>query len=87
MAGLLDYLEALGETGAMLGTGAVSGMAGMPYGVYKGMRSGKYGTPEGVRIAEEEARKFIERNTYQPRSQMAQNALGYAAKSLRLKTA
>lgn len=78
MAGLLDYLEALGETGAMLGTGAASGMVGMPYGVYKGIRSGKYGTPEGVRIAEEEARRFMERNTYQPRSQMAQNALSYA---------
>jgi len=78
MAGLLDYLEAIGETGAMLGTGAVSGAVGMPYGVYKGIRSGKYGTPEGVRIAEEEARRFMERNTYQPRSQMAQNALSYA---------
>jgi len=78
MAGLLDYLEAIGETGAMLGTGAVSGAVGMPYGVYKGIRSGKYGTPEGVRIAEEEARRFMERNTYQPRSQMAQNAIGYA---------
>jgi len=78
MAGLLDYLEAIGETGAMLGTGAVSGAVGMPYGVYKGIRSGRYGTPEGVRIAEEEARRFMERNTYQPRSQMAQNALSYA---------
>jgi len=78
MAGLLDYLNAFGETGAMLGTGAVSGAVGMPYGIYKGIRSGKYGTPEGVRIAEEEARRFMERNTYQPRSQMAQNALNYA---------
>jgi hypothetical protein len=78
MAGLLDYLEAIGETGAMLGTGAVSGAVGMPYGVYKGIRSGRYGTPQGVRIAEEEARRFMERNTYQPRSQMAQNAIGYA---------
>jgi hypothetical protein len=75
--GLLDYLESIGETGAMLGTGAVSSMVGMPYGVYKGITSGKYGTPEANRIAEDEARRFIERNTYQPRTEGAQNAMQY----------
>lgn len=75
--GLLDYLESIGETGAMLGSGAVSSMVGMPYGVYKGITSGKYGTPEANRISEEEARRFIERNTYQPRTEGAQNAMQY----------
>ena len=33
MAGLLDYLEAIGETGATLGSGAAATMAGIPYGI------------------------------------------------------
>ena len=30
MAGLLDYLEGIGETGATLGTGLLSGAVGAP---------------------------------------------------------
>jgi hypothetical protein len=79
MAGLLDYLEGIGETGATLGTGLLSGVVGAPYGLYKGITSGQYGSPEAVRIAQEEARKFMERNTYAPRGRVAQEALGKAA--------
>jgi hypothetical protein len=79
MAGLLDYLEGIGETGATLGTGLVSGVVGAPYGLYKGLTSGQYGSPQAVRIAQEEARKFMERNTYVPRGRVAQEALGKAA--------
>ena len=75
MASPLDYVMGLGELGATLGTGAVSGLVGAPYGLYKGITSGKYGTPEGVRIAQQEAADFIDRNTYQPRGQVAQEAL------------
>lgn len=75
MASPLDYLMGLGELGATLGTGAVSGVVGAPYGVYKGITSGKYGTPEGVRIAQKQAADFMARNTYQPRGQVAQEAL------------
>ena len=57
MAGLLDYLEGIGETGATLGTGLLSGVVGAPYGLFKGITSGRYGSPEAVRIAEEEAKK------------------------------
>lgn len=79
MAGLLDYLEGIGETGATLGTGLLSGVVGAPYGLYKGITSGYYGSPEAVRIAQEEAKKFMERNTYVPRGKVAQEALGKAA--------
>lgn len=75
MASPLDYLMGLGELGATLGTGAVSGLVGAPYGLYKGVTSGKYGTPEGVRIAQQQAADFMARNTYQPRGQVAQEAL------------
>jgi hypothetical protein len=80
MAGLLDYLEGIGETGATLGTGLLSGVVGAPYGLFKGITSGYYGSPEAVRIAQEEAKKFMERNTYVPRGKVAQEALGKAAK-------
>lgn len=75
MASPLDYLMGLGELGATLGTGTVSGVVGAPYGLYKGITSGKYGTPEAVRIAQQEAANFMARNTYQPRGQVAQEAL------------
>lgn len=75
MASPLDYLMGIGELGATLGTGAVSGLVGAPYGLYKGVTSGKYGTPEGVRIAQQQAADFMARNTYQPRGQVAQEAL------------
>ena len=41
MAGLLDYLEGIGETGATLGTGLLSGVVGAPYGLFKGITSGR----------------------------------------------
>jgi hypothetical protein len=75
MASPLDYLMGLGETGATLGTGAISGLLGMPYGLYKGVTSGKYGTPQGVKIAEQEAANFMARNTYQPRTAQGQENL------------
>lgn len=71
MADYLDYLMGLGETGATLGSGAMAGLLGMPYGVYKGATSGKIGTPEANRIAEEEARRFMDQYTYQPRGKVA----------------
>jgi len=79
MAGLLDYLEGIGETGATLGTGLLSGVVGAPYGLFKGITSGYYGSPKANRIAEEEAKKFMERNTYVPRGKVAQEALEKAA--------
>lgn len=64
----LKRIYGLLESGATLGTGAVSGLVGMPYGLYKGVTSGAYGTPQAPRIAAREAQQFMERNTYQPRT-------------------
>jgi hypothetical protein len=75
MATYLDYLMGLGETGATLGSGAMAGLLGMPYGVYKGATSGKLGTREANRIAEEEARRLMEQYTYQPRGKVAPEML------------
>ncbi len=75
MAGLLDYLEAIGETGATLGSGAAATLAGIPYGIMQNIRSGKYGTKEGVKLADKATQDFIKQYTYAPRGQMAQNAL------------
>jgi len=68
----LKRIYGLLESGATLGTGAVSGLVGMPYGLYKGVTSGAYGTPEAPRIAAREAQQFMERNTYQPRTAQGQ---------------
>ena len=73
--GLLDYLEAIGETGATLGSGAAATMAGIPYGIMQNIRSGKYGTKQGVKLADKATQDFIKQYTYAPRGQMAQNAL------------
>jgi hypothetical protein len=72
---LLDELLGLGEAGLTLGTGAVAGAVGMPYGLYKGITGGGYGTPAGVRQAQREAEAFMQRNTYQPRTQSGQGLL------------
>ena len=72
---LLDELLGLGEAGLTLGTGAVAGAVGMPYGLYKGITGGGYGTPAGVKQAQREAEAFMQRNTYQPRTQSGQGLL------------
>ena len=76
MATLLDQILGILEAGATAGTGAVAGTVGMPYGLYKGITSGKYGTQEGVNIAQQEAADFMRRNTYEPRTEQGQNLLG-----------
>ncbi len=75
MATYLDYLTGAGETAATLGSGALAGLLGMPYGVYKGATSGKLGTREANRIAEEEAKRVMQQYTYQPRGQVAPQML------------
>jgi hypothetical protein len=75
MATYLDYLTGAGETAATLGSGALAGLLGMPYGVYKGATSGKLGTREANRIAEEEAKRVMQQYTYQPRGRVAPEML------------
>jgi hypothetical protein len=64
---VLDEILGAGETALTLGTGAASSLVGMPYGLYKGLTSGKYLEGKAADIAGKEATAFMERNTYQPR--------------------
>jgi len=77
---VLDELLGAGETALTLGTGAASGVVGMPYGLYKGLTSGKYLEGKAADIASKEAAKFIERNTYMPRTGSGQKNLSAVAK-------
>jgi hypothetical protein len=79
---IMDKLGAVLEVPATMATGLVSSAAAVPYGLYKGITSGKMGTPEGVQIGQREAAGFMERNTYQPRTETAQDVLGGMAKVL-----
>ena len=79
---IVDKLGAVLEVPATMATGLVSSAASLPYGLYKGITSGKFGTPEGVQIGQREAQAFQERNTYQPRTETAQDVLGGMAKVL-----
>lgn len=83
----LDDLLGLGEAGLTLGTGAVAGAVGMPYGLYKGITGGGYGTQAGVQQAQREAEAFMQRNTYQPRTPAGQGlveSLGQAMTASKL---
>jgi hypothetical protein len=79
---IMDKLGAVLEVPATMATGAVSSAASLPYGLYKGLTGGKFGTPEVEQIAQREAKAFQERNTYQPRTETAQDVLGGMAKVL-----
>jgi len=68
----LDELLGLGEAGLTICTGAVAGSVGMLYGRYKGITGGGYGTQAGVQQAQREADAFMQRNTYQPSTEVGQ---------------
>jgi hypothetical protein len=77
---VLDEILGAGETALTLGTSAAASLAGMPYGLYKGLTSGKYLEGKAADIASKEAAAFIERNTYQPRTESGQENLAALAK-------
>jgi hypothetical protein len=52
----------------------------MPYGLYKGLTSGKYLEGKAADIAGKEAAAFMERNTYQPRLESGRENLAALAK-------
>jgi hypothetical protein len=72
---LLDELLGAGETYLTLGTGAIAGAVGMPYGIYKGLTSGQYSEGKAADIAGKEAEAFMKRNTYVPRTKAGQENL------------
>jgi hypothetical protein len=84
---ILEEILGAGETALTLGTGAISGAVGMPYGIYKGLTSGQFLEGKGAEIAGKEAAAFMERNTYVPRTEAGQEnlaAIGKAVEPLKL---
>jgi hypothetical protein len=84
---ILEEILGAGETALTLGTGAISGAVGMPYGIYKGLTSGQFLEGKGAEIAGKEAAAFMERNTYVPRLEAGQEnlaAIGKAVEPLKL---
>ena len=58
-----------------LGTGLASYIGGGLYGIGANIGSGKFGTPEGIHIGEDEAAKLVQDYTYQPRYKAGQDIL------------
>jgi hypothetical protein len=75
-----------GEAGAALATGLIGSAVAAPVGVVKGIAQsildGSFGTPEAVRMVEEEASKASEALTYAPRTEAGQEATRGAAEVL-----
>jgi len=75
----LEQLVGAGETGLALGTGAITGGAGMLgggiEGLMKAISSGQYGTQEGVNTVQQQALKRAQQMTYAPRTQASQEQL------------
>lgn len=81
-----EKLIGAGEAGAALATGLIGSAVAAPVGVVKGIAQsildGSFGTPEAVRMVEEEASKASEALTYAPRTEAGQEATRGAAEVL-----
>jgi hypothetical protein len=78
-----DLIEAAGglaiETPLAIASGAAAAVVSPLYGLYTDIASGKFGTPEGIRIGEEAASQLAQRMTFKPQTATAQYVLGKAA--------
>ena len=79
---ILEEILGAGETALTLGTGAISGLVGMPYGIYKGLTSGQYSEGKAADIAGQETEAFMKRNTYVPRTEAGQENLAVIGKAM-----
>jgi len=81
-----EKLIGAGEAGAALATGLIGSAVAAPVGAVKGIAQsildGSFGTPEAVRMVEEEASKASEALTYAPRTEAGQEATRGAAEVL-----
>lgn len=64
------------EAAIAAGTGMLGGIAGQVAGIGRTLTSGKYGTPEGIRMGEETARNVSQAMTYVPRTDSGREILG-----------
>ena len=72
---LARALRGYGETALTLGSGAVSAPVGGIAGVFKNVTSPQFGTQEGIKIANDEAKRIMDEYTYAPRSVEGQQNL------------
>lgn len=79
------FRGSVAEPIATLATGAQAAPIGTLTGLVAAARSGKFGTQEGVRAAEEQAKNYAQQTTYQPRTETGKavvGAIGRAAEKL-----
>jgi hypothetical protein len=62
--------------------GTAAAVAGPAYGLYKGVTSGQYGTPEGVRVGEQAAADLMTTITGQPKTQEARDIMDFVGEKV-----
>jgi len=62
--------------------GMAAGVAGPAYGLYKGVTSGKYGTQEGVKIADTEAARMMAQIAGEPKTQEVRDVMDFVGQKL-----
>lgn len=77
---IMDRLRGAGEAALSAATGTLATTAAVPYGIYKQVESGKYGKPEGTRLAEKKALEFAQKYTYEPKTEKGQEYIENVAK-------
>lgn len=74
------FKGAVAEPIAALATGAQAGIVGPATGIVADVRSGKYGTQEGVNIGKQQAQNYAQQTTYQPRTEVGKSIVEGIAK-------
>ena len=64
-----------GEAATSIATGAIAAPIGAVAGIVKNLTSGKFGTAEGIKIAQDRAREVQDSLTYQPHTEAGKAAL------------
>lgn len=72
---LARALRGFGETALTLGSGAVAAPVGAVSGIVKNVTGPNFGTQQGVKAANDEAKRVMEAMTYVPRSQEGRDNL------------
>ncbi len=68
----IQQLKGIGEAGATALTGALAVPLSAATGIVANLRSGQYGTPEGIKAGEEQARNLQQQMIYQPKTAKGQ---------------
>lgn len=72
----------LGEAALSMITSAVAAPIGAVAGLFHGLTSGKYGTPQGVQEAAARAKEVTDSLTYSPRTEGGRETLGTVSKAI-----